>query len=374
MKKAIFLIFQSLVLSRLLYGCAGWAEVPSRALQRIEAAVTSFYRQICNVGFWQTNRTTDKDILQERGLMSFRLHWAKQRLAFLHHIAQHGQVYHKALLLAEIAAGKGWLVEVCDDLAWLSSLKQLPFDIPTDRAGWFDAWNALRASKPWKAWLKTAMKKHLEQERIACQIRFHHGQICGELERAGMQMFVPDEQVELPAAQYRCEFCSAHFPTAQQLAVHAFRLHGIRAEECYYVQSEVCPGCLKTFHTSYRVIQHLRSRPKRCWDRIYTVKRPDDPVDIALPEHLKGVHRLPAVRRHHGPLRPTTFHRNRQCIRKALADLHDEGDPDFAWWDPRSDRGLTLHGFQLFEQSLAEWYHSAEPTEAAFHNIFLDSS
>ena len=72
------------------------------------------------------------------------------------------------------------------------------------------------------------------------------------------------------------------------------------------VQSTVCAGCLKDFHTTYRVQQHLRYRPNGCWDRLSGARMPDTPASIDLPAHLKHMKRLPAVRRHLGPLRPTS--------------------------------------------------------------------
>ena len=61
MKKPIFLnqaipvqgrliLFQSLLLSRLLYGCAAWAELSATAYRHLDATFVTFYRKICNVG------------------------------------------------------------------------------------------------------------------------------------------------------------------------------------------------------------------------------------------------------------------------------------------------------------------------------------
>ena len=121
------------------------------------------------------------------------------------------------------------------------------------------------------------------------------------------------------------------FSTCQQLGVHAFRQHGLRALESMYVQSAVCPGCLKNFHTTYRVSQHLRYRANQCWERIFGVRQPADPGLVTLPPHLIGVHRLPAVRQHHGPLRPTAHHRECHESIERLRSWRKKGD-------------ATLHG------------------------------
>ena len=166
--------------------------------------------------------------------------------------------------------------------------------------------------------------------------------------------------------KFGCAHCSCTFPTAQQLAVHAFRLHQVRAEESYYVQSEVCPGCLRTFHTTFRVLQHLRYRGSLCWDRIKDVRSKDVPAQVQLPPHLAGVCRLPAVRKHHGPLRPTTRQRSIQRLRNELATLQAEGEEDFAWWDPFTEIELKNKIAQLFWASLAEWLSLSIPSVQPF--------
>ena len=383
LKKAVFLnvaipiqgriaLFQSLILSRLLYGCAIWSEISASSFKKLDNMVTGNYRKIYGVGFWSDERVTDKDFLQGHELMSFRMHLARHRLCYLQNVAKHGITAHKTLLLEELTTGKGWLYEVAQDLQWMSAFKDLPFDIPETRSHWIQTWHALRECQQWKSWTKRALRKHIAQEKIAFDIRNYHNNIVAELKHFGMQLASEDDDQQLPADALRCAHCPAVFSTGQQLALHAFRLHGVRARECHYVQSEVCPGCLKTFHTSFRVSQHLRYRPNKCWERIYDVREPGVPANIDLPPHLKGVHRLPAVRKHHGPLRPTAHHRDRQRVRQAIARLHDEGQADFAWWDPRSDQALTQQCILRFEETLDRWFTAESPTEEHFHNLFFN--
>ena len=145
----------------------------------------------------------------------------------------------------------------------------------------------------------------------------------------------------------------------------------MRADESYYVQTEVCPGCLKNFHTTFRVVQHLRYRKNLCWDRIYGVRQPDVPGLVTLPAHLSGVHRLPAVRRHHGPLRPTSKQRDCLRIRQEINSLLKEGMPDFAWWDPESQPELTDRCVDALNAVLQQWFHDVSATNEGFHNAFF---
>ena len=223
--------------------------------------------------------------------------------------------------------------------------------------------------KPWKAWIKRASRKHLLQEKIAWEVDGYHAATLAEMHTAGLALCPTDP--ELPPPVVACRHCPATFHSHQQRALHEFRLHQILAEERYLVQSTVCGGCLKDFHTTFRVTQHLRYRSNLCWSRLHGAKAPAAPVKIDLPDHLRDVPRLPAIRRHSGPLRPTQHHRDRQRIRQAIADLHAEGDPDFAWWDPHSDPDLVQKTCATFDECLQAWLAVSDPTEVDFHNRFF---
>ena len=383
MQKAIFcnkaiplpgrlVLFQSLVLSRLLYGCAVWAELSAASYRKLEAAVTGFYRRICNTGFWSSDHLTDQAFLQSNRLVSFRIFWARHRLCYLHHIASHGHTFHKSLLLMEFQNEKGWLFEVADDLRWLAKFHELPFDIPVDRAGWISAWSALRDCRPWRKWVVKAVAKHLEQEKIAYEICYYHRQIQTELEEAGMELTPEPSSLDAcKQTMYACAHCEASFCSAQQLALHAFKVHQQRSAESRYVQSEVCAGCLRTFHTTFRVVQHLHYRGNQWWDRLHGARIPDDPANVTLPTHLAGVCRLPVIRRHHGPLRPTSRQRDKLKVRRELQQVWDEGQPDYAWWEPNQNLELTARCHRAFDDCLQRWFAGDQPDLVSFHNLFF---
>ena len=141
-------LFHSLILSRLLYGCAIWTDVSNSTLKKLESTLIGYYRRIHDVGFWKADHLTDDTFLRSNQLPSFRVIWARHRLIYLQHVAQFGTVFHKALLHLERLTHTGWLVELQDDLEWLQTLRPLPFDLPTDRPAWVHAWDVLRSCKP----------------------------------------------------------------------------------------------------------------------------------------------------------------------------------------------------------------------------------
>ena len=364
-------LFQSLILSRLLYGCAIWSEISATSYRNVEALLTDCYRQILGIGFWTEEHVTDTDLYQTHQLIPFRVFLAQARLGYLQNVASYGMTAHKSLLLMESEIGKGWLHELQIDLAWLDQFGFVTFEVPTQRASWIACWSALRSYPSWRAKIRRAVKKHLLQENLAYEVRQYHVSIRSELEHAGLQFVdFPSAEPEVPQP-FRCADCTATFETSQRLAVHAFRNHGRRALESYYAQSDCCPGCLRTFHTTFRVVQHLRYKPNQCWERIYGVRAPDTPGTVTLPPHLAGVHRLPAIRLHHGPLRPTAYQRERQKIRRLIAEVRQAGADDFAWWDPNEDLPLCHQCFRQFEHCLDQWALSDAATEENIHNQFF---
>ena len=365
-------LYDSLVLSRLLYGCSTWSDVPAPHLKRIETMIMQHHRRIHNLGFWTASNVSDQEFAAIHQVMPFRIHWARHRLVYLQHISRHALPVHRALLLAEYVTGKGWLREVVHDLRWLQQLVQMPFDVPTQAEQWETFWPQLASWQSWKRQVQRACRKHLIQEKLAWEVASYHRSIVTELTLVGAEVTTNEIAADpSDGPTFRCAQCPQSFPTQQQLSLHAFRLHGVVAQERYYAQSTVCPGCLRDFHTTYRVTQHLRYRRNGCWDRVHLARAPDNPITIGLPDHLIKIKRLPAIRRHHGPLRPTSVQRTRIRLRQEIARLRAEGHEECAWWFPSDDEPLVHQANQVLCDALHAWCAMDAPSEVDFHNAMF---
>ena len=193
-----------------------------------------------------------------------------------------------------------------------------------------------------------------------------------ELTQAGFQIWTDDPLTENEQkCQYRCDQCDMVFDSVQARSSHAFQVHGTMSAERPYVQSTICPGCLKDHHTTWRVQQHLKYRPNGCWDRVHGARIPGEPCTIALPKHLQHVQRLPAVRRHYGPIHPTSIQRYRIQLRQRITDLRTAGREDYAWWYPDRDPDLAAHACEVFALGLTQWCNLADPTSIEFQNIMF---
>ena len=326
-------LLQSLVFSKLLYGCGTWYELPRRTVSKLDSLMMKFHRSILDEGYWQANHVTDAELRQRHQLPTFRMTLAIARLRYLRHVAQHDHEYHRVLLLTERAYQRGWLFELEDDVDWLHACLDLP-DMPStphtvDEWAHFLQW--LRDNQvPWKSWLRRAAVTHHLREQIAAECISFHDQAIETLRLHGAIIHEPIEN-PIEAISHSCPECNATFATSTALAVHRAKGHGIHSPIKDYIQSEVCPGCLKHMWTTQRVIQHLRYRPNRCLDRIIATCQPRGYIPIGLPDHLSKVKRLPATRRHYGPLLPLPHERERVQLRQRLQECEEHGAQRDFW-------------------------------------------
>ena len=364
-------LYNSLVVSRLMYGSAIWADVPRTAQLQLDSVVIDHQRRMAGIGFWNGAEMTDDELRHHLEVSPFRVTWACDRLIYLQHVAQHAAPFHKTGLLLEFATSKGWLWEVATDIAWMSTLVELPFEFDFPNLQWQNIWDVLSTCTRWKASVRRAERKHVLQERIARDVQYYHGLIVQELVHFGLDVWKGDDLADPEAPKFGCAHCDCSFRTKQACAAHAYQKHKIMSDERPYIQSTNCPGCLRDFHTTWRLQQHLKYHPNGCWDRVHGARLPDTPVKISLPEHLKHVKRLPAVRRLHGPLRPTSTQRQRISLNQRISALRLEGAHEFAWWHPERDPILVHTAVEAFNDCLRQWCAQVAPDEVSFHNLFF---
>ena len=365
-------LYDSLVVSRLMYACSIWMDVSKSQLQQLEAMIIEHHRRMANIGFWNDTHMTDAELRQHLEIPPFRITWARHRLIYLQHIGKHAADFHKRLLLAEFQHGRGWLCEVTTDLKWLATLVPVPFNTPMTPREWEEAWTILQGLSHWKSLVKRACKKHVLQDRIARDVEHYHSVIVDELTQAGFHVWTRDHTTEeQQKPQYRCDQCDMVFDSAHARGSHAYQVHGMMSAERPYVQSTVCPGCLKDHHTTWRVQQHLKYRQNGCWDKIHGARLPGEPCTIVLPKHLQHVQRLPAVRRHLGPIRPTSIQRQRIQLRQRITALRAAGQEEYAWWHPERDPALAERACADFAAGLHQWCQHEAPTNIEFQDIMF---
>eukprot|EP00959_Pyramimonas_sp_CCMP1952_P186398 3897831-Pyramimonas_sp.AAC.1 len=63
---------------------------------------------------------------------------------------------------------------------------------------------------------------------------------------------------------FACQECSYTRASRQQLATHAFNVHGVQRRTRELIDVVHCPVCMRCFHTRVRVITHLEERSDKC--------------------------------------------------------------------------------------------------------------
>eukprot|EP00434_Breviolum_minutum_P003484 symbB.v1.2.003065.t1/scaffold124.1/size443775/5 len=360
-------LLHSLVFSKLLYGSGGWYEIPRRTVAKLDSILMRFFRSIVNEGFWKDTLVTDDALRAKYNLPTFRYLLAVSRLRFLRHVATHTHSYHRQLLLAERITGKGWLFELEDDLDWMRRCIDLPELPPTPTTA--DTWQSFLlwlhdAAIPWKTWIKRATKMHFLRENIAYECRSFHQQAQRILETHGGTVHTPTPD-DGAGSNFACPECHAVFATSTGVAVHRAKKHGVHSPLRDYVQSATCPGCLRFMWTTSRVVQHLRYRPNRCFDRIFASCTPRGHVSEDLPEHLRRVKRLPASRYKHGPLLPLPHEKERVLLRERLQECEARGT--------RLDYGSPVNpaiqkmANVKFKKAVDEWLHNEPDHEEGIY-------
>eukprot|EP00438_Fugacium_kawagutii_P029548 Skav203394 [mRNA] locus=scaffold3093:64961:81312:- [translate_table: standard] len=144
-----------------------------------------------------------------------------------------------------------------------------------------------------------------------------------------------------PGSMIPCDVCSAMFPDKRALARHRHQVHQLHSVERGFIQSTRCGACMRNFHTSHRLLQHLKYHPNQCLWKLQQFREPDTPVNVSLPAESKNIARLPCERQCAGPLLPSflELHRSRQltvlwtCRHHPLFEfLTHATHPSALWW------------------------------------------
>ena len=366
-------LLQSLVFSKMLYGCGTWYEIPRRTVQKLESVIMRYFRTILNRGFWNSH-ITDEQLRGQHHLPTFRLLLATARLRFLSHVAVHEHEYHRELLVAERFYNRGWLYEVEEDLAWLKTCIHLPDvpPLPKSEDDWPPFFQWLRKVAPqWKSWLRRATRQHYLREDIAAECQTFHQEIFDTFQSHGFALSTPEPD-GTALATHACPECDAAFTTATGLAVHRAKKHGIHSPLREYVQSSVCPGCLKDMWTTQRVMQHLRYRQNRCLDRTIASRLPKEHIKVVLPTHLQRVKRLPARRIHHGPLLPLPHERERLALRERLRACEEQGNQRDYW--SAVNPAIQHMADDKLKTAAWQWYHTGTEIGEELYEILLTTA
>ena len=253
---------QSLILSRMFFGLGAWTTPTLRQMQVLR---TEFFRMLrSTLRKRPDDHTPNQQLLILANTIDVRVRLAVDRLGYARRLFQIGPAELQHLLhLEKRFCPTSWWDGLVADLEWFHSV--LPQVCPAaegdDLTAIIDYWQ--QDHIPWKSLLKRAVRRHRQQEAMMFEVHRAHDTVLTTLRAAGAT-FLPDCHQALPGdrvADHPCE-CGRTFTSAQGLALHRRKQHGLHAPEHDLVAGATCPACLQYLWTSNRLALHLAYIPR----------------------------------------------------------------------------------------------------------------
>ena len=248
------LLFDSLVLSVLLYGAGSWSSVDDKVIAHLSSAYHHMAASLLRPQYRveEARRLGPDRVLTLAGLPSVAtlLH-----LARLRHLLSCVSVSIKEFWALAHSEGT-WLGLVRDSLCWLRDLI-LPQSSSVEWDSLWPQWLAIMRDKPgsWKRMLRTAQKRAVSREAWTSSHRGHRGLLSRQLQGlGGLLICSPPPEWD---RKYCCAPCGKVFLTRQRWSVHAFKCHGRLATGRGLLEGRQCQCCLKHFSTNLKLCKHL---------------------------------------------------------------------------------------------------------------------
>ena len=255
------MLFQSLILSILLYGAETWVLTDA-----LESSLNVFYmrclRRIMRAprapveGY---ERETDEQVRARAGVSTIEALIQQRRLAYAGSLVRNPLPALGALLQDLAGAKNSWPDFVLQDLRAVHAA--MPADL---RAALGDP---ATEAQQWQSFIREAPAAYRSACRRLRTVVSRHTTV--PVVCANLLKLAPAE-----VAMYTCLQCPAEaarvFTSNKALRTHAMRVHGARKLACSYIagDSSRCPACAKVFPTHKRALDHLEYRAKRCYQKM----------------------------------------------------------------------------------------------------------
>ena len=252
-----FRLFLTFVGSKLYFGMGSWPTPGLRQLQRLRGLVQRMVKRVMHLQPDQAIPLEAQKVLIRLGILEPRVRLAVDRLLYAHKLWWRGPAFlQHTLLLADGLTQNSWVAGLKADLEWLFLHRQAePTWEAHDLTGLIDFWQA--GGVGWRKFVKAALRQYGRQEALMLDAHHYHRRILADLRSAGAEFEagVDADQDEL-AIEFPCH-CGRVFSTSVGLATHQRKTHGLFCPERPLLAGYTCPACLKAFHSTARLQQHL---------------------------------------------------------------------------------------------------------------------
>jgi len=251
-------IFNTLVLTKVLYGSDSWIAGDLRTMRKFEAAIIRLYRRLLKIK--PAAHIMDQEIIASSSLPTPTTLLRRSRLRYLSVLLRSGvpDIWHL------LCADRQWTQVIEDDMIWMwdqlrrASILKDPRQHPEQ---WFD----LISNHPsyWKKLVTRACTHENMQIKKQHIVTSSHQRMCHRLHEhcdgwlINAQWEEPEQHQAEETDFYGCLTCRLRCKTKAGEAAHMFRVHGQRSIVRSLFDDTNCGACLKEFHTYGRMKAHL---------------------------------------------------------------------------------------------------------------------
>ena len=251
-------LLMTFVGSKLYFGMGAWPTPNLRQLQRLKGVVLRMIKRMLHLRPEQGVPLETQKLMTKLGILEPRVRLAVDRLLYAHKLWWHGPGFlHHALLLEDGLVANSWIAGLKADLTWLFQHRQpaQPDWAASDLTGLIDFWQA--GGIGWRKFVKAALRQFGRQEALMVDAHHYHKQMFADLRAAGAEFKGgPTDHGAEPTPDYPCR-CGRTFSTAVGLATHQRRVRKSFCQERHLLAGHTCPACMKAFHSTARLQQHL---------------------------------------------------------------------------------------------------------------------
>lgn len=253
-------LFQSLVLSAVLYNSPIWMLTRKQDIQKLHSGIMGLYRRVAVGHYGIEARTWPDEKIQAQLELPQPLDWLHvYRLRYAQHLVKAGD----NVVWATLHQTTYWWELLDRSLHWLRlhTLRPLPTESCITHWHLWEPW-LVGNGRPWRAMVRQAMIHSALQNRKESLWQDFHRMMC--------TMVTEEEAYEMPAMEkeieaHACPVCRKVFPSCSAWSVHAFRKHGRRTPARLYARGNSCEICMKVFHDHMGLINHISNNPSCYW-------------------------------------------------------------------------------------------------------------
>ena len=248
-------LFDSLILTKLLYGSETWTPHTMKQKERFHAGVIRLYRRLGR--FPHDAHVSDDEVLVRCQALSPSELLRRQRLRYLCTLYKCSEHVTWALLHADAE----WCHLVQCDFQWMYQQLWNASSLPDPEEN-VAPWLTIIRLHPgyWKRLVRRACA-HAVQQRVSIEnVRTFHDEAFQAFGAAGhLSCPPPRPQVSHGPTYFGCLSCGIRCKTLGGEGAHMFRRHRQIAAHRQFCDGTQCGSCLREYHTVGRLANHMRN-------------------------------------------------------------------------------------------------------------------